>query len=101
MINPDQLQQALQKGFVDKEAVGSALDPKFIVNQPSKRIYLLDTIQDEVESCKTFFFSVAFLTQDGLNSIKTQLADLAEKGLEGRLLTSTYLGFNEPEVCVE
>lgn len=101
MINPDQLQQALQKGFVDKEAVGSALDPKFIVNQPSKQIYLLDTIQDEVESCKTFFFSVAFLTQDGLNSIKTQLADLAEKGIEGRLLTSTYLGFNQPDVFVD
>ena len=92
------LAQSLKHGFIDKDIAGSQLDPKLIVNQPEKQDFLLNTLQEEVESCRSFFFSVAFITQDGLNSIKTQLADLAQRGISGRLLTSTYLGFNDPFV---
>ncbi|MGO2939753.1 MAG: DEAD/DEAH box helicase family protein [Pseudolactococcus laudensis] len=45
-----------------------------------------------------FFISVAFVTQSGLCFLKTHFADLARKGIRGRLMTSNYPGFNNPDV---
>lgn len=98
MTNSELLQKALFRGFIDKNSEGSNLDPKFIVNQPDKREFFLNVLQEEIDSCQTFTFSVAFVTQDGLNALKSHLADLADHGIQGRLLTSTYLGFNDPYV---
>ncbi|MCH4171127.1 MAG: DEAD/DEAH box helicase [Lactobacillus sp.] len=96
MSSNELLKQALFKGFIDKDNDGSKLDPKFIINQPEDKKYFLNVLQDEMDSCQTFTFSVAFVTQDGLNGLKSHLLDLAERGIRGRLLTSTYLGFNDP-----
>lgn len=98
MANSELLKKALFKGFIDKNSEGSNLDPKFIVNQPDKKDFFLNVLQEEISHCQTFTFSVAFVTQDGLNSLKAQLSDLADQGISGRLLTSTYLGFNDPYV---
>lgn len=92
------LTRALQKAFIDKTISSERLNPKFIVNNPEKKDFLLTTLHKELNTCQSFFISVAFITQDGLNAIKTQLADLAAKGITGKILTSTYLGFNEPKV---
>ena len=94
----DILESALKKAFIDKTVSSDKLNPKFIVNNPSKKDFLLTTIQNDFKQCNHFFISVAFVTQSGLNAIKTQLADLADKGVSGRILTSTYLGFNHPDV---
>lgn len=92
----DQLEQSLKKAFVDKSIVGSLYDPKMIINDTD--LYMLNVLQSELETCETFFFSVAFLTQDGLAALKTQLADLNERKVKGRILTSVYLAFNQPAV---
>lgn len=94
----DNLELALQKAFINKEALGDELTPKFIVNNPKKHDYLLNTLSKDLKSCKTFFIAVAFITPSGLNAIKTQLADLALRGISGKILTSTYLNFNDPHV---
>ncbi|MDN5953051.1 MAG: DEAD/DEAH box helicase, partial [Loigolactobacillus coryniformis] len=98
MNSSESLLQSLKKGFIDRKVAGSKLDPQLIVNQSGGQDDLLNIMQAEVESCQSFFFSVAFITQSGLDAIKTQLADLAKRGVSGKLLTSTYLNFNEPEV---
>ncbi len=98
MTNSELLQKALFRGFIDKNSEGSKLDPKFIVNQPDKKEFFLNVLQEEIDNCQTFTFSVAFVTQDGLNALKSHLADLADRGIRGRMLTSTYLGFNDPYV---
>lgn len=41
---------------------------------------------------------MAFLTQGGLAALKTQLADLHDRGIKGKILTSIYLAFNQPAV---
>ncbi|HAP4624345.1 TPA: DEAD/DEAH box helicase [Enterococcus faecalis] len=94
----DNLELALQKAFINKETLGDELTPKFIVNNPKKHDYLLNTLSKDLKSCKTFFIAVAFITPSGLNAIKTQLADLALRGISGKILTSTYLNFNDPHV---
>lgn len=94
----DVLEQALKKAFIDKTVSNDALNPKFIINRPDKKEYLLTTLQKDIRRCQSFFISVAFITQSGLNAIKTELADLATRGVQGKILTSTYLGFNHPDV---
>jgi superfamily II DNA or RNA helicase/HKD family nuclease len=94
----ESLEKAIRKAFIDKTIISDKQNPKFIVNNPSKKDFLLTTLHQELNSCQSFFISVAFITQDGLNAIKAQLSDLAEKGITGKILTSTYLGFNEPKV---
>ncbi len=45
------------------------------------------------KNVKRFIFSVAFITESGLASLKAQLLDLSNKGVKGKILTSNYLGF--------
>lgn len=94
----DVLEQSLRKAFMNKEIEGSHYDPKLIINRPKEKEFLLNVLQEEIDSCEDFFFSVAFITQDGLNALKSHLSDLADRGISGRLLTSTYLGFNHPDM---
>ena len=94
----DLLEQSLKKAFIDNKVDGSKYDPKIIINQPKENEFLLTTLQDEISQCEDFFFTVAFITQSGLNALKTFLYDLDKQGVRGRILTSTYLNFNHPEV---
>lgn len=92
------LSRSLEKAFINHTVTGSHYDPKLIINDVKKKEYLLNVLHHEMETCTEFFFSVAFLTQDGLASLKTQLHDLNKRGVKGRILTSVYLAFNHPDV---
>jgi len=94
----DLLKRSLHKGFIDKHMVSSIYDPQMIINKPEKKEFFLNTLQSELESCEEFFFSIAFITQSGLSALKTQLSDLNQRGVKGKILTSTFLAFNKPEV---
>lgn len=95
----DLLAQSLRHAFIDKQHFGHAqYDPELIINQPDENIFLLNTLQEELDTCQTFTFSVAFVTESGLNTLKTHLFDLNQRGIKGRLITSNYLSFNSPDV---
>lgn len=92
------LEQSLHKGFIDKGLPSSIYDPKVIINKPAEKEYFLTTLQEEIDSCTEFFFSIAFITQSGLTSLKSHLFDLKKNGVQGKILTSTFLSFNHPDV---
>lgn len=94
----DILENSLKKAFIDRSVSSSMYDPKIIINNPEKKDYFLTTLQEELDSCTDFLFSIAFITQGGLSSLKSHLHDLNKKGIRGRILTSTFLNFNQPEV---
>ena len=48
-----------------------------------------------------FELSIAFISMSGLATIKQTLLDLEEKNIPGKIITSTYLGFNEPRTFQE
>ena len=62
---------------------------------------VLNTLQEELGSSEDFLFSVAFITESGLATLKSLFLDLKERGVTGRILTSTYLYFNQPKVFKE
>lgn len=92
--------QSLKKGFIDKHISHKGnYTPKLLVNNKNEKV--LSTIIDELQKCETFYFSVAFITESGLASLKAQLLDLSNKGVKGKILTSNYLGFNSPKMYGE
>lgn len=95
-----QLEGALHKGFIDQyKPVSAQFKPKLLTNRRHENV--LSTLLQELKSCRTFIFSVAFITEGGLATLKTLLYDLERKGVKGRILTSTFLSFNQPKMFKE
>ena len=96
------LNDSLQEGFIDKSQSNSgSFKPELLINNVKKNINVLNTLQEELETSEDFIFSVAFVTESGLATMKSLFLDLKEKGVTGRILTSTYLYFNQPKVFKE
>ena len=93
----DTLIKSLKFGFVDnvKFQEGS-YSPQILINDPESKRYVLKDIQEELSKCQAFYISVAFITQSGIALIKSQLSDLMDKGIKGKILISPYLDFNDP-----
>ncbi|MFM0580210.1 DEAD/DEAH box helicase [Streptococcus suis] len=93
----DHLLHSLQYGFIDREIFQEGVySPKILINDTETHRYVLNDIQEELSKATSFAFSVAFITQSGLALIKSQLSDLADEGVRGRILISSYLDFNDP-----
>ena len=93
------IESAVKKAFLDYKIETSQLHQhKLITNDQKNHVFAQNALQDELDTCTDFFISVAFVTQSGLCYLKTHFADLARKGIRGRLMTSNYLGFNNPDV---
>lgn len=94
------IENSLHKGFIDKHKIVSAqFKPKLLTNQQHESV--LTTLLQELKTCKSFLFSVAFITEGGLATLKAMLHDLQKKGIQGRILTSTFLNFNQPKMFNE
>jgi len=96
------LKNSLYKGFIDNTYYQAGnYPPKLLVNNVKENETVLSTLIEELENCNGFLFSVAFITESGLATLKSHLHDLKLKGIRGRILTSTYLSFNQPKVFKE
>ena len=94
------LQESLYKGFIDqKRHSGERFKPTLLVNNTDENV--LNTLLEELDQCQSFLFSVAFVTESGLATLKSHFQDLERKGIKGRILTSTFLNFNQPKVFKE
>lgn len=94
------IKNAILNGLYSQQYPGhELLTPQLLTNGAAGTIW--QTIQDELQHCQYFTWAVAFITQDMLVPFKAIMADLADKGVGGTILTSDYLGFNRPQVFVE
>lgn len=94
------MKNSLYKGFIDQSnSVTGKFKPKLLSNKAHENV--LSTLLQEMKTCETFTFSVAFITEGGLATLKTMLFDLQLKGRKGRILTSTFLNFNQPKMFKE
>lgn len=71
---------------------------ELICNSSATGETLLHALKHQLASCDSFIFCVAFVTDSGLQPLVQVLAELKARGVTGKLLTSTYLNFNKPEV---
>ena len=94
------LQDAILNGLYDPSYPGhELLGPKLLQNNKQENIWL--TLRQELLSCQSFTWAVAFITQDMLVPFKVVMADLAKRNITGTLITGDYLGFNNPKVFRE
>jgi|Laugresbdmm110sn_1035088.scaffolds.fasta_scaffold01615_3 superfamily II DNA or RNA helicase/HKD family nuclease len=99
----DNILSSLQTGFIDRDFPSEYLyRPQLLINEPEKNKRVLSTLLSELNDLSDpandgFYFSVAFVTTSGLQSIKQALVELEEKGVNGKILASQYLNFTQPE----
>jgi len=71
------------------------LKPKLISNANKNKV--INSIKSELDSCDEFFISVAFITKGGLTPLLQDFQELESRGIKGKILTTDYLNFTEPE----
>ncbi|MEG0473251.1 MAG: DEAD/DEAH box helicase [Solibacillus sp.] len=87
----------LKAGYVDSEIeANQRFIPKFLVNDKSRATNILSVLKTQLRNCDRFDFSVAFITEGGLQVLAGLLNILRDQNIPGRILTTTYLNFNEP-----
>ena len=94
----NELASALRTGFIDGNHVSREdLRPQLLVNDQKKGMKVMPFLRAELEKCKDFAFSVAFVTEGGVELFLNSFEQLREKGVRGRIIVSDYLNFNEPK----
>lgn len=96
------LKDSLYKGFINQNSEKrDSYKPRLLVNNLHRNETVLSPLLEELDKCESFIFSVAFITESGLATLKSHLYDLKRKGVKSRILTSTFLQFNHPKAFKE
>lgn len=103
MINlAAEILEAAKTSFVNRFLDSKeSLRPKLLYNDTYSGNTVLASIENELLDCKSFWFSVAFITKSGLIVLKEALKILENRGIQGKILTTDYLSFNEPDALRE
>lgn len=64
-----------------------------ILNNYDRNVF--KELKDSLETCKQFYFNVAFINYGGLQLFVKLFDELNEKGIKGKVVTSTYLNFSD------
>ena len=88
----DKIEEVGFKGIIEDKYL---IKNRLIVN--SQRGNLLGELKESLRECKSFYFSVAFINFSGLQLLLDSFRDLEERGVKGKIITSTYLNFTEPK----
>lgn len=76
-----------------KEYSEDFIEHKLITNNDEGNF--LSELKEAFRGCKSFCFSVAFINFSGLQLILEELKKMQEKGVKGKIITSTYLNFTQ------
>ena len=92
------LRKGAETAFIDLHSDSNlAYKPEFVVNSYREGQKVLSVIERELSSCDSFAISVAFITRSGITPLLQILKELEQRGVGGRILTTDYLMFSEPE----
>jgi superfamily II DNA or RNA helicase len=87
----------IEYGYVGGDEAGSGqYTPRLVLNQSGSTVE--HAIIEELKRCRSFTFSVAFISSGAIAQLKQHLVDYRGTG---RIITSDFLGFNEPRAFAE
>mgnify|MGYP005916117407 FL=1 len=96
--NLEKLKAGLNTAFVDYANNSSlAYRPEFISNSYQNGKKVLSSLEYELLHCDAFSISVAFIKMSGIEPLLQVFKQLENRGVPGRILTTDYLTFSEPE----
>ena len=94
----DSFLESLKTSFIDSNIESDdRYSPHFLANDPVNATTVLSILKAQTRDCDRFDFSVAFVTSSGLQNTLELLNGLRDRGVPGRILTTTYLNFNDPD----
>lgn len=97
-----EIQNAANTALIDRFMNSQeSLRPKLLYNDTHTGNTVLAELEHELQYCDSFWFSVAFVTKSGMIDLKNALAELEKRNIKGRILTTDYLTFNEPDALRE
>jgi HKD family nuclease len=97
-MEQDKLLNGLKTAFINQEMNSDPYwRPKFIYNDYLNGKKVLSDINTELEACDEFIFSIAFITDAGLEPLLMTLKELETKQIKGKILTTNYLNFTNPK----
>lgn len=91
-----QIRNSLITSIIDKAHTSDELYQMQLLQNDSSHLKIINTFEQELQNCKSFWFTSAFLTMSGLNVLHSLLQDLQKKGIPGKVLLSQYLNFTDP-----
>ena len=68
---------------------------QLIINNQTSNFY--NHLVELLNECKSFTFNVAFINFSGIQLLLDSLKQCEERGVKGKVLTSTYLNFTQPK----
>lgn len=100
-VSKELITESAQCALIDDSKYSSSTyAPSLIVNDSTKGMKIFSQLQKELNKVAdengTFWFSVAFITYGGINSLLGTFDRLRKLGIKGKILTSNYLNFSEP-----
>lgn len=72
--------------------------PRLIYNNYKEHIKVSHELELLFKSCDSFELSIAFIADSGLAALKECFNYLRDHHIPGKIITSTYLGFNAPSM---
>lgn len=70
---------------------------KIIFNEKTRYQNFFKELKNELRTCNEFFFMISFIRMSGLQLILSELKELEDAGIKGKIITSTYLNITEPK----
>lgn len=97
----NELYGSLLNGYINQDTIvtNDQFGPRLLNNQEGSSIW--EQIKHELLTCENYTFAVAFITDSMVSNLKPIFKDLSRRGIKDRILTSTYLYFNQPAVFQE
>ena len=96
-----QLITSISSGLVNRRIdAREDFKPTIVYNDHRTGQSVLTRISDELRNLQAgdeFRFAVAFINKGGLNLLLMLFDELRERGVRGKILTGTYLAFNDPQ----
>ena len=93
-----ELNRGFQTAFVDHNINSNvAFRPEFLSNDRFRGKKVIVSLERELLNCEEFQISVAFITKSGITPLLQTLKELEKLGIPGRILTTDYLLFSEPD----
>ena len=92
------LKLGLDTAFIDSDIKSeNQFRPEFLYNDYKNGRKVISSLEEELLDCDSFFFSVAFITRGGLTPLLQTLQETEKRGIPGKILTTDYLSFTEPD----
>ena len=93
----DALSKGLITSFIDQSSYSEDIYQTKLVqnNYPLEKV--INTFEGELEHCTRFWFTTAFLSMSGFNTLYSLLENLQRRNVPGRILVSQYLNFTQPD----